>query len=233
MRKLLRPFEDLLCLIFPHLCLACEKNSPPYGEQICTPCKASLPEANFHFDKENLFTERFWGRLELESAAALYLFTKQSRVQHIIHHLKYEGKKDVGVILGRKFGADLKRSPLFSEVDLIVPVPLHFRKQRLRGYNQSEMFGIGLSESMGIPCVSNGLKRIVHSESQTKKSKEERLVKIKDVFEVNKPKVLAGKHILLVDDVMTTGATLEVCANKILQLPGTKISIATIAVAVH
>ena len=233
MRKLLRPFEDLLCLFFPHLCLACEKNAPPYGEYICTSCMATMPEANFHFDKNNLFTERFWGRVDIQSAAALYLFNKGSRVQNLIHHLKYDGKKEIGFVLGRQLGSQLKRSPLFGEIELIVPVPLHPRKQRIRGYNQSEMFAKGISESMRIPYLKNGLKRVIHSESQTKKSKEERMTKIKEVFVVNQLGALQGKHILLVDDVMTTGATLEVCANQLLSLPFTKISMATIAIAVH
>ncbi len=233
MRKLIRYFDDFLCLFFPHLCLACEKNAPSYGEYICASCNATLPLANFHFDKNNPCTERLWGRVDVHSAAALYLFTKGSRVQKLIHHLKYDGKKEIGFLLGRQFGFQLKRSPLFSEVDLIVPVPLHPRKQRIRGYNQSEMFANGLSESMGVPHMKNGLKRIIHSESQTKKSREDRVVKMKEVFNVNQPGMLKGKHILLVDDVMTTGATLEVCASQLLSLPGTKVSIATIAIAVH
>jgi ComF family protein len=192
-----------------------------------------MPETNFHFDRNNPFTERFWGRVEIQSAAALYFFTKGSRVQNLLHHLKYDGKREIGAVLGRQFGLQLKRSPLFGKVELIVPVPLHPRKQRIRGYNQSEMFAQGLSESMGIPYVKNGLKRVVHSESQTKKSKEERMVKIKEVFVVHQSNMLQGKHILLVDDVMTTGATLEVCANQLLSLPQTKVSMATIAIAVH
>lgn len=174
-----------------------------------------------------------WGRAEIQTAAALFLFTKGSRVQHLIHHLKYDGKKEIGVSLGRKFGFQLKRSPLFSQIDLIVPVPLHPRKQKIRGYNQSELFAAGLSESMGIPYLKDGLKRVVHSESQTKKSREERVTKIKEVFAVNKRDLLSEKHILLVDDVMTTGATLEVCATLLLGIPGTKVSLATIAIAVH
>jgi len=233
MRKLLRPIEDLLCLFFPHLCLACERNAPPYHEYICTPCRATLPEANIHFDKENPFTERFWGRADIHSAAALYLFTKGSRVQNLIHHLKYDGKKEIGFLLGRQFGSQLKRSPLFAGVDVIVPVPLHPRKRRIRGYNQSEEFANGMSESMGKPCLSNGLKRIVHAESQTKKSREERVAKFKTEFVVNQPVALKGKHILLVDDVLTTGATLEVCASQLLGLPGTQVSLATMAMAVH
>jgi ComF family protein len=232
MKQLLLPLTDLLNLFYPHLCLACERNAPAYGEHICVPCQATLPLANFHHKAENPFAERFWGRAPIEAAASLYLFRKGSRVQHLLHQLKYRGKKEVGVLLGRQFGRQLGNSELFKQPDLIVPVPLHPRKQRLRGYNQSELFAQGLSQGLGIPVVKDGLMRTVHAGSQTQKSREERVEKIKDCFEVKRPGQLSGKHILLADDVMTTGATLEVCAGCLLKLPGTKVSLATIAMAV-
>ncbi|MBI1228354.1 MAG: ComF family protein [Bacteroidetes bacterium] len=233
MRKLLRPFEDFLCLFFPHLCLACERNSPPYGDHICTICKATMPEANFHLRKENPFTEKFWGRVNVHAGMALYLFTKESRVQNLIHHLKYKGKTEVGTVLGQRIGNMLHQSPLFAGIDVIVPVPLHLRKERIRGYNQSEVLGNGIADTFGRPLIGNGMKRTIHSTSQTKQSRESRLHNVGEVFEVAKPKLLEGKHILLVDDVLTTGATLEVCANKLLEVPGVKISMATIAIAIH
>ncbi|MEY3367064.1 MAG: hypothetical protein RI973_219 [Bacteroidota bacterium] len=232
MRRLFLPLSDLLNLFYPHLCLACERNAPAYGEHICVPCQATLPLANFHHAAENPFAERFWGRVPIEAAAALYLFKKGSRVQHLLHQLKYRGKKEIGVLLGRQLGRQLSDSALFKELDLIVPVPLHPRKQRLRGYNQSEMFAMGLSQGLRIPCVKDGLRRVVHAGSQTQKSREERAEKIKDYFEVKRPDLLSGKHILLADDVMTTGATLEVCAGCLLKQTGTKVSLATIAMAV-
>ena len=232
MRNLLRPFEDFLCLFFPHLCLACEYNSPLYGEHICTSCRATLPEADFHFRKENPFTEKFWGRVPLQAGAPIYLFTKESRVQNLIHHLKYKGKSEIGTILGRKMGTMLRQSPLFADVDVIVPVPLHVRKLRIRGYNQSEVFGNGISETFGRPCIGNAMSRVIHSESQTKQSRESRLHNVGEVFEVAKPKQLKGKHILLVDDVLTTGATLETCASRLLEVQA-RVSMATIAMAMH
>lgn len=163
----------------------------------------------------------------------MYLFTKESRVQNLVHNLKYRGKAEVGSILGRKLGTMLRQSPLFADVDVIVPVPLHVRKERIRGYNQSEVFGNGLAETFGRPCLGTAMKRVIHSESQTRQSRESRLHSVGEVFEVAKPKLLEGKHILLVDDVLTTGATLEVCANRLLEVPGTKVSMATIAIAMH
>jgi ComF family protein len=161
------------------------------------------------------------------------LFTKESRVQNLVHNLKYKGKQEVGTVLGRKMGTLLRQSPLFADVDVIVPVPLHIKKERIRGYNQSEVFGNGIAETFGRPCMGNGMKRTVHSASLTKQSRESRLKNVGEIFVVNKPKALEGKHILLVDDVLTTGATLEVCANKLLEVPGTRVSMATIAMAMH
>ncbi len=163
----------------------------------------------------------------------MYLFTKESRVQNLIHNLKYKGKTAVGTVLGQKMGTMLRQAPLFADVDVIVPVPLHIRKLRIRGYNQSEVFGNGISETFGRPCLSHAMQRVVHSESQTKQSRESRLHNVGEVFEVAKPKLLEGKHVLLVDDVLTTGATLEVCASRLLEVPGVKVSMATIAIAMH
>lgn len=233
MRNLLRPFEDLLHLFYPHLCLACGQNAPPYREDICTPCKATLPETHFHLEKENPFTDRFWGRVEIQSGAALYHFAKSSRVQQLLHNLKYNGKKQVGITLGRRYGHSLKRSKHFMDVEVIVPVPLHPRKEYMRGFNQSEMIAIGLSEAMNIPYLKNGLVRLKHSESQTKKSRLGRLENMEGVFAAGKPKRLKGRHILLVDDVLTTGSTLEACAIELLKVPGTKVSMATLAIAVN
>lgn len=192
-----------------------------------------MPESNFHTRKDNPFTEKFWGRIDLHAGTAIYLFTKESRVQHLIHNLKYKRKQEVGTILGRKLGTTLRQAPLFADVDVMVPVPLHLRKLRIRGYNQSEVFAEGISETFGRPCIGDGMRRVVHSASQTKQSREARLQNVGEVFEINKPKSLEGKHILLVDDVLTTGATLETCASRLLELPGTRVSMATIAIAMH
>ena len=233
MRNLLQPIADFFYLLYPHLCLACGTEAPPYGKDICVNCEVTLPLSHYHKTKENPFTERFWGRVPLQTGAGMYLFTKESRVAHLIHNFKYKGKKEIGLILGHRYGHTLKREDQFKGIDCIVPVPLHWKKEQLRGYNQSEMFGNGLSESMGIPCIKDGLQRLEHTDSQTKKSRMSRLENMQGVFSVKNQKALVGKHILLVDDVLTTGATLEVCANEILKVPRTKVSMATMAVAVN
>jgi ComF family protein len=233
MRKLLRPFEDFLVLFFPKLCPACGENLPPSGDDICTSCNVTLPFTNFHLKKDNLFTERFWGRVPIETGSSMFLFNKGSRVQNLLHNLKYNGKKEIGEILGRKFGRSLRMSPHYLGIDVIVPVPLHPEKEFLRGYNQSEMFARGLSESMRVPYLKEALKRVEFTESQTKKNRLSRLENVKDVFQVQKANLLVDKHVLLVDDVMTTGSTLEACANELLKVKGTQVSMVTIALAFH
>lgn len=224
-------FSDLISLLYPNLCLACSENLPTRDEIICLSCQVKLPKTNFHFEKENAFTERFWGRIPLESGAALYHYIKGGRVQDLLHQLKYERKRDIGIKLGEWYGSQLKDVSFFKDIDVIVPVPLHPRKERLRGYNQSDLFAQGLSETMQKPWLKDGLIRNTFTESQTQKSRAERMDNVKEVFEVGNRKKLIGKHILLVDDVMTTGATMEVCGAKLLEVSGTTLSMATIAIA--
>lgn len=224
-------FDDLIALLYPNLCLACSENLPTRNEIICLRCQLELPRTNFHLNKENPFTERFWGRIPLESGASLYHFVKGGRVQELLHGLKYEGKREIGIKLGEWYGRQLKDLPGFQAVDVIIPVPLHPRKERLRGYNQSAMFAQGLAEAMNKVWYKDVLVRKVFTETQTQKSRAERLENVKDVFEIHNFIKIKEKHILLVDDVMTTGATMEVCGAKLLEIPGTKLSMATIALA--
>lgn len=224
-------FHDLLGLLYPNVCLACHNSLPTRNECICLECQIHLPKTNFHLEADNPFTERFWGRLDIKSGAALYHFVKGGRVQELIHQLKYLGKRQVGHRLGQWYGEQLRTAPLFKTIDAIVPVPLHARKERLRGFNQSAIFAAGLAEAMQIPALPNALVRQVFTETQTNKSRLERLANVQDVFAVKDETALRGKHILLVDDVMTTGATLEACGSKILEVTGTQLSLATIALA--
>jgi len=227
----LRWLDNLFGLFYPNLCLACGRNLPPKQEGICVTCRYKLPKTNFQQEAENAFTERFWGRVALQAGAAFLHFTKGGRTQRLIHHLKYEGKKEIGIYLGKLYGQALREAPVFREATLIVPVPLHPRKERQRGYNQSDLFARGLSEAMGIPWLKNGLKRSEHTATQTKKSRLERFDNVEKAFAVPRPEKIEKQHVLLVDDVITTGATLEACALKILEVPGTKVSMATIAIA--
>jgi ComF family protein len=186
-----------------------------------------------HVLQENEFTERFWGRVPLEAGAALYYFSQKSPIQKALHQLKYKNQADIGVQLGRQMGYLLKQSPLFHTVEGIVPVPLHPKKEHLRGYNQSAMLATGLSEALQVPVLSGILTRQQFSESQTRKKRMDRFDNVNDVFAVRRSKRIQGRHLLLVDDVLTTGATLEACGLALLKVPDVRLSMATIAIAVH
>ena len=223
--------NDLVNIFFPNLCLACGKRYLHSGDLLCFICQRQLPETRMHLNPENQFTDRFWGRVWLQGGAAMYVFQKGGYVQQLIHQLKYQNKPHIGLYLGEKYGRELKKSVIFNAVDLIIPVPIHPIKERKRGYNQSHQFAMGLSRSMKIPFCRHGLIKTTHGGSQTDKGREERYQGLLNSFKVGETKSLEGKHILIVDDVLTTGATLEACANKILEISNTSISMVTIAIS--
>ena len=222
---------DFLNLFYPRLCLCCGQNHVPAKEWLCLTCQFKLPKTDFHQMPENGLTERFWGRLPIISGAAMYYFTKGGRTQQLIHNLKYKGRKQIGVEIGKMYGLILKETPLFQSVDLIIPVPLHPKKQKKRGFNQSALFAAGLATSMNIEWSEEYLKRTSYAETQTKKSRQERMENVLSQFETYNNHKLKGKHLLLTDDVVTTGATMEACGLKLLELGSTKLSIVAIAVA--
>ncbi len=225
--------SDFITLIYPRVCMACGESLLKHEECICSQCIYYLPKTNFHKEKENEVSKLFWGRVEIQSACAFYYFKKQSKVQNLLHQLKYKGQKQVGVKLGSLYGVELKQDKKFEDINLIIPVPLHPDKEKKRGYNQSEMFAIGLSQTMHAPAESSLLIRNFASETQTKKSKYNRWENVKSIFEVTDIEKLKDKHILLVDDVITTGATIEACAQHLLTVPGTRVSIAAIACSIN
>jgi len=223
--------SDFLSLFYPRICMACGNTLFKNEEVLCTFCLFHLPKTNFHLEKDNPVSMTFWGRVPVYSAAACYYFRKGGKVQHLLHQLKYNGQKEIGVYIGKRYGHDLKQSEFFKTVDCVLPVPLYWKKERQRGYNQSEMFASGLAEAMNIELNTNTLLRIKASETQTKKSRFGRWENVKEIFEVKNAEHLAGKHLLLVDDVITTGATLEASIHALLTIPEVKISIAAIAFA--
>ena len=224
-------YHSLLDIFYPQICYCCQEELADRDENTCLQCRLSLPRTGFHKQKVNSFTERFFGRVPLKYGVSYYHYKKGGNVRKLIYQLKYHGKKELGIEIGRAYGYELAAVEDFKEIDLIVPVPLHPKKKVIRGYNQSDMFAIGLSEAMEIPWSPDILQRKVFTNTQTKKDKFDRLGNMDGVFHVPKPKLLDGKHILLVDDVLTTGATLEVCANELTKTKNTTLSMATIAMA--
>ena len=224
-------FRKLLDLFYPRLCLACDAHLPPGKEIICLFCQHRLPRTDYHLLEENPFTERFWGRLPLQHASSLYHFNKGGRVQRLIHQLKYHHQPEIGHQLGLLHGRYLREGGVYAGVDLIVPVPLHPRKMHSRGYNQSDHYARGLAESMNIPWSDKVLVRKVFTNTQTQKSRQERLANVEEVFGLQHPEEIAGRYILLVDDVITTGATLEACGSALLRIPDVRLSLATIGFA--
>lgn len=223
-------FDALNGLLYPNLCPACD--SPLIENQrLCFECQRKLPITDFHLQEENEVTEKFYGRIPIEFGSALLRFTKSGRVQELIHRLKYGGNAEIGIHLGRMYGEILKENSVFENIDLIIPVPLHFKKEKQRGYNQSDMIAQGMAQTMFCPWQENILIRTEYTTSQTKKSSFDRFENVKNAFKVTKPNMLKHKHILLVDDVLTTGATLEACALNLLAIEGCKVSIAVLAIA--
>lgn len=223
--------EDLFSLFFPDLCLGCNQPLVKGEKILCSLCQFHLPRTHYQFDIDNPLARVFWGRVKVEAAASWCFFQKGNNVQQLLHQLKYNRRFDIGIYCGESFGAELRRSPLFNDIDAIVPVPLHPVKKRKRGYNQSELFGLGLSRTMDAILIPDVLVRETNSSTQTKKTRYNRWENVENIFRLERREAIIRKNLLLVDDVITTGATLEACARELLKAEGTKIWIASIAFA--
>ena len=225
-------WDDFISLLFPRLCYACGNHLLRNEKLICMHCYISIPRTNYHLSTDNPVAQLFWGRCQICKAAAFSFYNKGSRIRKLIHNLKYKGIREVGFELGLIYGQSLKTSGFIENMDLIIPVPLHPSKQRIRGFNQSEYISKGLSESTGLPLELKSLIRITLSDTQTKRSRYERWMNVEGIFAVSGSEKLKGKHILLVDDVITTGSTLEACAGELLKIEDVKVSVAALAVAI-
>jgi ComF family protein len=231
MTPLFKALRDFVNLVYPDTCAACGINLLRNEHFLCSRCLAKLPRTRFHSDPENPVCRLFWGRVYVTRATAFFYYLRGSRYQSLIHKLKYKGKKEIGYELGRMLGSELLVSREWNSVQVVVPVPLHPHREKKRGYNQAFWIAKGVAEAMHLPVSEGNLIRAVETSTQTKKGRYERFENVDEIFRITETSLLEGKHILLVDDVITTGSTTEACANTLLRVNGTRVSIAALGTA--
>ena len=225
-------WDDFISLLFPRLCYACGSQLMRNESLICTACFVLIPRTNYHLAEDNPVAQLFWGRCLIEKAAAFSYYNKGSRIRKLIHNMKYKGIREIGYELGRIYGLSLKASGFANDIDMIIPVPLHPMKKRVRGFNQSETISMGIADVTHLPVDIKSLARILVSATQTKRSRYERWTNVEGIFKVIDSETIIGKHVLIVDDVITTGSTIESCTNELLKVEGVKVSVVTLAFAV-
>lgn len=228
MVKIAPVVNDFIHLFFPHVCIGCGSDVLTMHQQLCLRCISALPTTNFFEQPGNPVEQHFYGRLPIEQAGAAYFFTKHSLVASLIYELKYKGNKTIGYFLGEMLGSCLAESR-FQDIDAIIPLPLNSRRLKKRGYNQAEILSEGISKMCNKPVITTAVVRKVNTETQTHRDRVNRWENMDGVFAIAEPEKIQDKHLLLIDDVVTTGASLEACGTEILKVPGTKISIATLA----
>ena len=228
MQKLLHALSQLL---FPNLCVCCDSYLSYQEGLLCDMCLYTLPKFENFKDKNNPVAKKFWGRLNTHFVTAYLNFKADPDVRKILHQLKYKGNKQIGIEMGEHMGRKLQLIEDLKSVDLIIPVPLHTKRQQFRGYNQCDLIVQGITNITEHRVAYDAVLREKYNSTQTKKNRYERFINSKEIFRVSKPQLLEHKHILLVDDVITTGATIEACGAALLEVEGLKLSIATLAVA--
>ncbi len=216
-------------VFFPHICAGCGTDILDASQLICLHCMERLPQTRFHMHANNPVEKIFWGRLPLSSVSSHYYFSKDSLLQHLMHEFKYNGKKELGEFFGGQMGDAFLQSNRFRFIDALVPLPLFTRRERIRGFNQATVLCEGIASVMNLPVLKKVIQRNKHTETQTHKGRIERWKNIEGKFTLTDGAAISNRHILLVDDVITTGATLEACGMELLKAEGVKLSIATLA----
>jgi len=224
-------FSDFASLFFPSYCLGCSVGLVKGEEILCTRCVLQLPRTGYSPADDNPIKEKFIARIPVKYAGALLKFRKAGIVQRLLHQLKYNHHPEIGIRLGKVFGDELKKFALDKEFDLIVPMPLHPSRQRRRGYNQSTKFAVGVTQATGIPNFESLVVRHLNTSSQTRKNKTARWENVKNAFRIPQPSAIQGQRILLVDDIITTGASMEACGQQLLDHGCKELSVAVIAEA--
>ena len=222
--------KNLLNLFFPKVCFACHLILGDGESMICTDCRHKLPVTNYHFTGDKTVEKVFYGRVDIKRATALFQFQKKGLVQQLLHNLKYRGYEQIGTSLGRWLGNELEESQAFQHIDMVIPVPLHKSKLRKRGFNQVAKFGKEIAQVLNAKYVDDVLIKTTSTSTQVFRKRLARWSEDASIFKVQNPEVIKGKHILLVDDIITTGATLERCCNTIKKECETEISIAAMAI---
>jgi ComF family protein len=219
-------------LFYPHVCTGCGSDVIKGENLICLECVSALPHTNFGLHANNAIEKIFWGRLPLTAAMSEFYFAKGTIIQQLVHQFKYKGNKDVGLYLGEMMGSSLQNNNRFNKIDALVPLPLYADKEHKRGFNQAKILCEGISKIMNIPVImDNAVIRKRFTQTQTKKHRDERWQNVEGSFTVENIASLQDKHLLLVDDVITTGATLEACGKEILNINNVRLSVATLAYA--
>jgi ComF family protein len=222
---------DFYRLFFPKLCGGCDAPLVKNEEHLCLHCNLDLPFTQFENIRENPVEKLFYGRTQIEFGTSLLFFSKGEKVQHILHNIKYNDQKELAVFIGRIFGERLQNILPVNSVTTIIPIPLHPQKQHLRGFNQSELIAQGMNEVLNKELSVDNVFRNINTETQTKKNRIERWQNVEKVFDIKDSNALKNKHVLLIDDVLTTGATLEACTQTLIEQCNCKVSIATVAFA--
>jgi ComF family protein len=229
MQILKKLFSNTLHLFYPHVCTGCGSDLLQEVNQLCLQCINHLPETNFATHANNPIEKIFWGRIPIAAAHSQFYFEKESLVQHLIHQLKYKNNTAIGIYIGELMGKTLLNSGRFSNIDYLIPLPLFADKEHKRGYNQAKIICDGLSTVMNVPVITGNVNRQRFTQTQTRKHRNERWENVEGSFVIKNPAALKGKNILLVDDVITTGATLEACGSLLTQTEGVQLYIATLA----
>ena len=229
--KCMALINDFLSLIYPRRCEACGGHLFGHEAFICTYCRLNLPKSGYHLERQNRLANVLGGRIPLQHAMSLYLFEKSGRVQKLIHAIKYQEQKELGEFLGKAYAEELRKNADLQSIDLVLPIPLHRKKLKARGFNQSEWFAKGLSQGLSRQMDTASLVRVTETSTQTKKKKYQRWENVEGIFELKDSEALKNKHVLLVDDVITTGATLEAAWQAMRHVEGIRLSVASIAFA--
>ena len=223
--------SDFLHLIYPHNCEGCGSDTLNQDSFLCAKCLYQLPQTGFIENADNPLERKLYGRLKVQHAGAGFYFSKDGLLQHLVAQLKYKNNKEMGLYLGKLLGYQLMDCKRFDDVELLIPLPLNRKKEKKRGYNQSEMICQGIASVWERPIVTDAVSRVINTATQTKKNRSDRWENVDGVFAVTNPEKLIGKHIALLDDIITTGASIDACGNELLKVSGVKLSIISVGYA--